>query len=93
MLGKALQAVRAASSQTEEAEFLLWGLGCMLAAHIVNQFGITYFDQTYVLWFAQLAAISTLSDWYLKNPSETAPESQNEEVGLEVPHYAETTAE
>jgi hypothetical protein len=91
MLGKALHAVRAASSQAGESEFLLWGLGCMLAAHIVNQFGITYFDQTYVLWFAQLAIISTISDWYLKNPSETVQEFQDEEVGLEVPDYAETT--
>jgi hypothetical protein len=83
-LGKALHAVRAASTEPGESEFLLWGLGCMLGAHIINLLGITYFDQTYVFWFAQLAAISTLSDWYLKNPSAAGSEMQEEETGAEL---------
>ena len=49
------------SLETKDTEFLLWGLGVMLAVHIVNWFGIIYFDQMYVIWFMQLAAISTLS--------------------------------
>jgi hypothetical protein len=60
-LGRALAARRAEGGPTQEAEFLMWGLGAMLAAHIFNWLGITYFDQTYALWFFQLAAISTLS--------------------------------
>jgi len=80
-LGMALQAVRDASPQPAEAEFFLWGMGCMLAAHVVNWVGITYFDQTYVFWFAQLAAISTLSDWFLKKPSEASWETEEEEAG------------
>jgi hypothetical protein len=35
-LGKALHAVRAVSPVAGDDEYLLWGLGCMLAAHIVN---------------------------------------------------------
>jgi hypothetical protein len=83
-LGKALHAVRTASMQPDEDEFLLWGLGAMLAAHIINWLGITYFDQIYVFWFVQLAAISTLSDWYLKKTSEAGPETQEEETGSEL---------
>ncbi len=60
-LGKALNIVRANSTAPAETEFLLWGLGVMLAVHIANWFGITYFDQTYVLWFMQLAAIVNIS--------------------------------
>jgi hypothetical protein len=69
-LGNAMKALREASPQPAEAEYFLWGLGALLAAHIINWIGITYFDQTYVFWFAQLAAISTLTDWYLQRPSE-----------------------
>jgi hypothetical protein len=63
-LGQAMALVRSLSSETDEAEFLLWGFGVVLAVHIANWFGITYFDQMYVVWFMQLAAISTLSAKY-----------------------------
>ncbi len=92
-LGKALQAVRAASPQPGEAEFLLWGLGCMLAAHIVNWFGISYFDQTWAFWYLQLAAISTLSDWYLKTPLEAFPQKQEEEAGIEMRQHFQPVAQ
>ena len=92
-LGKALQAVRDASPQPADAEYLLWGLGAMLAAHIVNWFGITYFDQTYVLWFAQLAAISTLSDWYIKKSFEPASETEEEKTTPEMRKDMHATAQ
>jgi hypothetical protein len=60
-LGKTMATVRLTSSKTSETEFILWGLGVMLLVHIVNWFDITYFDQMYVIWFMQLAAISSLS--------------------------------
>jgi hypothetical protein len=60
-LGRALAMVRSNSQQTTDAEFLLWGLGVMLVVHIINWFGIAYFDQMYVIWFMQLAAVSGLS--------------------------------
>ena len=60
-LGKALRSVRA-YDVSRASEPLLWGLGVMLTAHIFNWLGITYFDQTYVIWFMQLAAISSLTE-------------------------------
>jgi hypothetical protein len=83
-LGKALQAVRAASPQPDDAEFLLWGLGCMLAAHIVNWFGISYFDQTWAFWYLQLAAMASLSQWHLAMASKLVPEEHLEEAGSEL---------
>ena len=61
-LGSALAIVRSPSCESGENEFMLWGLGVMLTVHIINWFGITYFDQMYVVWFMQLAAISGLSE-------------------------------
>jgi hypothetical protein len=60
-LGNAMASVRLARHEQSDPECLLWGMCVVLVVHIVNWFGITYFDQTYVVWFMQLAAISTLS--------------------------------
>lgn len=65
-LGKALAAVRFEHSPLIRDEYLLWGLGVMLFVHIVTWLGITYFDQFYVIWFMQLAAISSISEDYCK---------------------------
>ncbi|MBK8814687.1 MAG: hypothetical protein IPN42_03900 [Methylococcaceae bacterium] len=61
ILGQALTIVRSNSTEPSESEFLLWGLGVMLAGHLFNWIGITYFDQTYVIWFMQVATISTIA--------------------------------
>jgi hypothetical protein len=37
----------------------------MLAVHIVNWFDIIYFDQMYVIWFMQLATISSIAGTFL----------------------------
>jgi hypothetical protein len=59
-IGQALELGRRTTATRRET-YLLWGSGCALLVHIVNWFGITYFDQTYLLWFMQLAAVSALS--------------------------------
>ena len=59
-LGAALIAVRTRAPTAAAEEFIIWGLGVMLAAHLVNWLGITYFDQFAVVWYMQLAAISNL---------------------------------
>lgn len=61
-LGNALRSVRSNSEGVSETELLLWGMGVMMVVHIVNWFGISYWDQTYVIWFMQLAAVSSLSE-------------------------------
>jgi len=39
-------------------EKMLWMLGALVAAHVAGFFGISYFDQSKVWWFATLAMIS-----------------------------------
>jgi hypothetical protein len=83
-LGKALQNLRDAAQYDSEAETLLWGLGCMLAAHIINQLGITYFDQSHIFWFAQLACISALCDWHSKPVAETEEQLEVDKTDLSI---------
>jgi hypothetical protein len=60
-LGRALEVVRFNSKKPNENEFMLWGLGVLVATHIITWFGITYYDQFYVVWFMQLATIASVS--------------------------------
>ena len=60
-LGKALALVGESGRTNKETAFLLWGFGVMIAGHATNWLGIIYFDQTYVLWFMQLAIISSVT--------------------------------
>ena len=64
-LGNALAAVRV-DPNARSTELMLWALGVTLAVHIINWLGITYFDQIYVVWFLQLAAISNIADYYAR---------------------------
>lgn len=38
-------------------EALLFGFGVVVAVHVVNWFAISYFDQSYAVWYFQLACI------------------------------------
>ena len=72
LLGQALAVVRSSPTGTTEAECLLWGLGVMLVVHIVDWFGITYFDQMYLIWAMQLATVVSLASRQLAVCTETA---------------------
>lgn len=60
-LGRALQTIRESSATQNPAEYMTWTLGVLLTMHIVNWFGITYFDQSYALWYMHLALIAALT--------------------------------
>jgi hypothetical protein len=78
-LGKAMAVVRQAQKNPGPTEFLLFGLGVMLLVHIMDWFGITYFDQMYVVWFMQLATISTLCEQQLQSLAKvTGPVTETE---------------
>ena len=55
-LGKARQA----AGDIKDRRFL-WALGCALLAHAVAFFGLSYFDQLIVVWYAVLAIISAVA--------------------------------
>jgi hypothetical protein len=66
-LGKALTAVRVQVPSHTDKEIMLWALGVMLTIHVVNWFGLVYFDQYSAVFFIQLAVISTLSHICINN--------------------------
>jgi cobalamin synthase len=39
-------------------QWLFWSLGCVMLAHIFAFFGVSYWDQTQLWWFAFLAMVS-----------------------------------
>ncbi|HZR58756.1 MAG TPA: hypothetical protein VFA74_17940 [Terriglobales bacterium] len=57
-LGKARRAVAGYNKQ----EWLVWFLGCALFAHLTAFFGVNYFDQSKVSWFALMAMISAVTN-------------------------------
>lgn len=72
-IGQALVVIHSAIKTPYETEYLLWGLGCVLVVHVFTWFGITYtFDQTYVIWFMQLAALSSISQTCIETKIQSA---------------------
>lgn len=63
--------MRASKSLEEQA--LLWGLGGALMAHVVGSFGLSYWDQTTVLFALLLGLISAASSAIASGRSQAAP--------------------
>ncbi len=61
-IGQALTSVRSHGGDQALTEPILWGLGVMLTVHCTNWLEITYFDQSYVVWFFGLAVINNLTE-------------------------------
>jgi hypothetical protein len=64
--GRVGNARKAVEGGDRQAEWLLWLLGCALFANTVAFFGISYFDQMKVSWFALLAMVCAATAPYLK---------------------------
>jgi hypothetical protein len=56
---------RKASNGDKKQQLLAWALGASLFSNVVSFFGISYFDQTIVVWYGLLAMISAV---YLQQP-------------------------
>jgi hypothetical protein len=54
---KYLGRARRASAGDKRQAWFIWALGASLFANVVAFFGISYFDQTIVVWYALLAMI------------------------------------
>jgi hypothetical protein len=48
---------RTASEGDKKQELFIWGLGASLFANLIAFFGISYFDQTSIVWYAILAIV------------------------------------
>lgn len=57
-LGRTLEATRARAQRDDE--YLVWGIGVTLGVHLFNWFGISYWDQSNLLWLMHLALVGGL---------------------------------
>lgn len=78
-IGQSLTLVRSQGGELDVREPILWGLGVMLTIHCVNWLDITYFDQSYVIWYFHLALINNITESCLT--TETATETEETLLG------------
>lgn len=60
-LGSAMEVIRLQGGMDSQEEKLLWAMGVVLSVHMFNWFGMVYFDQYLLVFFMQLATLSTLT--------------------------------
>jgi hypothetical protein len=60
-------------------QFFIWAFGASLLANVVGFFGISYFDQTIVVWYAILAMIGAI---YLQRPVKQEPKVRPAEKSI-----------
>lgn len=88
-LGSAMALLRQRSAKPGKSEYLLWSLGAIIAVHCVNWFGITYFDQTYAIWFLQLSIITVCTSEVFSSATQTTNTQvgyQETQLGLSGPY-------
>lgn len=79
-LGKARESIfRQGNGRARE--WLIWLLGSALFANVMTFFGISYFDQMKLLWFAFLAMISAATAPLLQAKSVSAPQVETWHAG------------
>jgi hypothetical protein len=70
--------------QVERKEqWLLWCLGAVMLAHIFAYFGVSYWDQNQIWWFAFLAMISAATAALQEAPAKAQAESSGDGAVLE----------
>jgi hypothetical protein len=60
-------------------QFLIWGLGASLFAHVVSYMSVSYFDQNIVNWYLLLAIIATIGhEFLLSSKPDISPLEESE---------------
>jgi len=87
---KYLGRARRAAEKDKDAAFFIWALGSALFANTVAFFGISYFDQTMVVWYALLAMIPAALAVRRKTELKAAPLSAPVDTPVNVSAYDES---
>ena len=59
-VGRGLRVVRDAGPEMAIHEPILWGVGVVIVTHALNLLSVSYWDQSYVIWYLHLAAAASL---------------------------------
>jgi len=65
-IGKAMAKLKTSVPRNSTTPFVVWGLGVTMLVHVVGWFGVSYFDQMYVIWFLELAAAVSVTEEILR---------------------------
>jgi hypothetical protein len=79
---KYLGRARTQLANDKRSALFVWAMGSALFANVVAFFGISYFDQTIVVWYGLLAAISTVA-WSAQMAKAVQPEPVLDSVALD----------
>jgi hypothetical protein len=80
LVGRALSAVHQLEfEKSKQVEFLLWGAGSAVLVHAVNLTAVSYWDQSYVIWYIHLAVAVSTAVCVL----ELSPSTGQEEIASE----------
>jgi hypothetical protein len=60
---------RAAFETDNRKQLMFWSLGAMMFAQCIAYFGIAYFDQAVVAWYALIAIVIALTSQYVQVPA------------------------
>ena len=60
-----LAKARNAEGVDRKTQWFLWLVGCSLFVHCVAFFGVDYFDQSRIAWYAMLAMVTAATTWIL----------------------------
>jgi len=74
-IGRAVASVGDDDGAERPEALTLWGLGVTLFMHAVSWISTSYFDQSYVIWLVQLAAVSSLTHAVLLRAGERNSEA------------------
>jgi hypothetical protein len=81
-VGMARASIYKSADRERAAECLLWGLGVMLFVQAVTWLGVSYFDQSYVVWLMQLAALSAATQATALRAHESVATASDALVGV-----------
>ena len=82
------------SAGERKQQFFIWALGASLFANVVAFFGISYFDQTMLVWYALLAMIcATTSSVRRARRDNARPESKDKVLAMKLNSDSEAGVE
>ena len=76
------QSLRLSQHEPWEQQFMIWSVGAALLSHVATCISVSYFDQSYIFLFLNLALISSLRSAILLQEEETEENEKTEDDEL-----------
>ena len=77
------QSLRLSQHEPWEQQFMIWSVGAALLSHVATCISVSYFDQSYIFLFLNLALISSLRSVILLQEVDTEEKEKTEDEELD----------